>query len=413
MIINDKNILKNSINKIHKKYFKEFNWNRTLLSPLNELTEFKNSWLLSNNNYLHKNKNILNLNDYYNNNANTIFKDINIFKNKFQLFNKNIIENLLISSDNFTLDNIDSSNNYFMFLFAKEFNKLNINVYNELNSFIELNDCTEINLTIDIINNNNKKFYNKNDKVSDIKRVENIVNSTFNLSETVKSNNINFIANSIESQIVIFLNNSNISINSTLNHINDLYLTIVIDNKSNLYIKNDISNSNINIVSYNSFLKLAKINNCEFNIYLIQSKTIIENINFLNNNSIIYSRNLLNNNLKNLNFKITLLTLLKSNVYYTLSNKFEKFAFLDREGYIFCPTLVIDTDIELKRKNIVDISIIYTIAKRLLLFVIGLYALLFCFQESDQLDTDYLYTYYKYNQIKLINDINIFTNFKK
>ena len=225
-------------------------------------------------------------------------------------------------------------------------------------------------------------------------KVITINNSDLNIS--IDNNKIND-----NGMLILLCSNSNIKL---LNNMNNIELTIQVDN-SELRMK-AISNSKFNLISNNSVIKITNMENSEFNIYSYNDDITINNIDVLKNNSLLKIKEAKSNN----NFYITLKTLLLSNIYYTKTAKFEKPSFLDREGYSFCPTLVIDSDKEYSKSSFISNTDLKRSIKKILLSAFGVigFLLIIDYQNNykDKLSTNEKYTYLKYTQVKLFNLFN-------
>lgn len=239
-------------------------------------------------------------------------------------------------------------------------------------------------------------------------------------------------------------------------------INMIVEN-STLNILNKLKNCKINLKSNNSKISIPQIDNCEFNIDSTEDilETKLYDINY---NSILKVKN---TNLRN--FKISYWSALKMNIFFYDENKcnndiqkqeyFEKQFLAPREGYNFCPNLIIDIDFdekyifsnnfilkdfEFKRKyylfynpfknifeskeyldfysKMIKIELnnnqfkfnfrqnsSYWKRSKIILLLLGISVFYFqriCLKEYEN-EFDRLYTYLKYSQLKTVNKLCI------
>lgn len=140
-------------------------------------------------------------------------------------------------------------------------------------------------------------------------------------------------------------------------------------------------NSKILIQNFNGSLKYfgEQNNNVKLkNLYL----TSLEYYNGENDSSEISLMDLEDNSIieqkenSSLSLKISPILGFGINIFSTFTDKFIKLPFFDREGYSFCPTLILKTNKEYKRDDLIDYDLVQIFPKRTKRVFLSL---LFCF----------------------------------
>lgn len=172
-------------------------------------------------------------------------------------------------------------------------------------------------------------------------------NKDMNASSDIKNQNevnMGFQSESLKLKLNLEIQNSDLKICIERNLFENVSLNL---ENSNVELINDYQNSFLSIESENSEIKAQYLNNLTFNI---KSKNDNLNINVLD----IKSNSILTTSESNLKyFYLNFWSILKYNIYIVDKNNinessmnkteyWEKLLFIDREGYSFCPTLVVN-----------------------------------------------------------------------
>lgn len=182
--------------------------------------------------------------------------------------------------------------------------------------------------------------------------------------------------------------------------IEDVDLTLVSENGK---IKiTSMKNSVLSLISEESEINIKRLTDIEFNIYSLRDKLSISKIDVIKYNSLI---KILESKIESKGFFVTYKTLLLSNVYFTKTGKFEKSLLLDREGYSFVPTLIINSDKEYSKTQYVIYSDIVKGFKKIGLVIAGFICCLAIVELQENytsnLSLDEKYTFFKYSQIAI------------
>lgn len=162
----------------------------------------------------------------------------------------------------------------------------------------------------------------------------NSTNNTISTDNTDATDNTNqnCIPLSTTPKLNITLINSSLK---AINKISDINLTLNLNN-SEFNSLSKISKTKIEINSSNSEIKINHLDDNEIDLTSYQDKIDLK-LYDINNNSVIKANN---SCLKE--FKISFWSAFKFNIFFSQKDKFEKLIFLDREGYSFCPNLILD-----------------------------------------------------------------------
>lgn len=256
-----------------------------------------------------------------------------------------------------------------------------------------------------IIDNNNDESLS-----SDISDVSNIKYYPIEISDSILNINEIFIkeegnSKGYENYIVHFLIKiTNSSLTISKNIMKNLNITLICKNSE---IKIDsIEKSNIAMISNGCFIRIGKMSDVEFNIFSENDDFHISLIENINNNSLFKEIN----PKQYPSFMICLLSAMTINIFISKSKKFEKFFMLDREGFSFCPSLIINSDREYKKRAYVSYLKPKKFLKKIGIFSSFFVFILFLIDDIE----NYLnsnggnsnsfrekYTYLKYTQIRL------------
>ena len=169
-----------------------------------------------------------------------------------------------------------------------------------------------------------------------------------------------------------------------------------------------MKNSTLSLISEDSEINIKRLKDIEFNIYSLRDKLNISKIDIIKYNSLIKVNQSI---IESQGFFITYRTLLLSNIYFSKTGKFEKSLLLDREGYSFCPTLIINSDKEYNKRQYVTYADFNNGVFKILLVMLGFIISLSIIelQESytSNINLNEKYTFFKYSQIAIANKINL------
>lgn len=200
-----------------------------------------------------------------------------------------------------------------------------------------------------------------------------------------------------ESIITLLISHSNITIPSGFTFKN---LTILVDN-SMISLESVSPSTSLNMVSEMSEINFGTLHCYDFNIYSRRDIFKIKLLKSISDNSLLWMREH-----REFNFLLLYSTAIKMNIYYAKDAKFEKILFMEREGFSFCPTLVIDHDQDLNKSNFLSFSEFrrgFRIFVSVSLILLSLSFVADSLGESRDIELDQQYTFLKISQAKLGN----------
>lgn len=247
-------------------------------------------------------------------------------------------------------------------------------------------------------------------KSSDSSDVDNIRYYPIEINDSILNINEIFIndernSKDYENYIVHFiLKITNSSLIISKNIMKDLNITLICKN-SEINI-DSIEKSNISLISNECYIRIGKMNDVEFNIFSENDDFHVSLIENIKNNSLFKEIN----PKQYPSFMICLLSAMTINVFISKTKKFEKFFMLDREGFSFCPSLIINSEREYKKGAYISYTKPKKFLKKMGIFSSFFIFILFLIDDIE----NYLnsnggnsnsfrekYTYLKYTQIRL------------